>query len=136
MSIYGDKECEDVYVFHKKFGFKVSDKPELPDIMYLKDRIAMMDEELDEFTVAVMDGKFCEMADALIDLVYFIKGTAVAMGLPWGKLWNDVNRANMAKVRGIGPRGIEQDCIKPAGWEGPHTAKILWEASACNSPKK
>jgi hypothetical protein len=50
------------------------------------------------------------------------------MNLPWSSLWDDVNRANMAKVRGVGPRGNLVDCIKPLGWIGPRTEFYLGEA--------
>lgn len=66
-----------------------------------------------------------EQADALIDLVYVAKGTAVMMGLPWDMLWDDVQRANMSKEAGVGKRGHLVDCIKPPGWVPPQTHEIL-----------
>jgi hypothetical protein len=47
------------------------------------------------------------------------------MGLPWKELWDDVQRANMTKVRGVGKRGHAVDCIKPEGWIPPRTKEIL-----------
>jgi hypothetical protein len=91
----------------------------------LQERIECMQEELDEFKNAVFNQDFAEQADALIDLVYFAKGTAVMMGLPWDKLWDDVQRANMEKVRGVGKRGHAVDMVKPEGWQGPNGLKIL-----------
>ena len=64
-------------------------------------------------------------ADALVDLVYVALGTGVMMGLPWQQLWDDVHRANMGKVRGVGKRGHAVDLVKPEGWVGPRTAEIL-----------
>ena len=52
-------------------------------------------------------------------------GTANMMGLPWQALWEDVHRANMAKVPGITKRGHLVDCVKPGGWVGPKTLEIL-----------
>lgn len=66
-----------------------------------------------------------KMADALIDLVYVAMGTAVMMGLPWKDLWDDVHRANMAKVPGTTHRGNKVDVMKPPGWVPPHTEEIL-----------
>ena len=41
----------------------------------------------------------CDHYDALIDLTYVAMGTAYMMGLPWQDLWDEVQRANMSKVR-------------------------------------
>ena len=71
------------------------------------------------------DAEMDEMADALIDLVYVAMGTAVMMGLPWQQLWDDVQRANMSKVRGTTHRGHTVDVSKPPGWVGPKTMEIL-----------
>lgn len=67
-------------------------------------------------------------ADALVDLVVVAVGTGVEMGLPWKELWDDVQRANMAKERGVTKRGHAVDLVKPEGWEPPRTAAILKEA--------
>ncbi len=40
-----------------------------------------------------------KIADALVDLVYVALGTAHMHALPWQKLWDDVQRANMSKER-------------------------------------
>ena len=47
------------------------------------------------------------------------------MGLPWQELWDDVQRANMAKERGTTKRGNVVDVMKPAGWQPPKTQEIL-----------
>lgn len=66
-------------------------------------------------------------ADALVDLVYVVKGTAAMMGLPWRALWDDVNGANMRKEPGETHRkmGFGADIRKPEGWVGPKTVEIL-----------
>lgn len=94
----------------------------------LKERLDFLQEELKEFRDAILIQDMEGMADALVDLVYVAKGTAHLMNLPWNELWADVQRANMAKVRGIGARGNLVDCIKPPGWEPPNTGLILEEA--------
>lgn len=116
----------DVRAFQTKFGQLVGDHPRHLTRRKLNERIAQMQEELDEFTVAVDNDDIAEQADALVDLVYFALGTAAHMGLPWQALWDDVQRANMSKVPGVKPeRGFLVDCIKPEGWEGPKTMDIL-----------
>ena len=120
-----DKEVEDVRAFQKKFDILNNDTPTMLTKRKLQERIECMQEELDEFKKAVAEQNFEEQADALIDLVYFAKGTAVMMGLPWADLWDDVQRANMSKERGVGKRGHAVDMIKPEGWKKPDGMSIL-----------
>lgn len=134
-----DKELEDVREFMRKFGQLPLDRdgkemagPHPVAMRKLEERFKFLKEELEEFEMNISNSDninvFAELADALVDLVYVAKGTALLMGLPWNELWNDVQRANMAKVRGVGKRGNLVDCIKPVGWEPPHGAKILRDA--------
>lgn len=124
-----DKELEDVRAFHNKFDILDSGRtPTMLTKRKLTERIECMQEELDEFKAAVAAQDFAEQADALIDLVYFVKGTAVMMGLPWEELWDDVQRANISKVRGVTKRGHAVDVTKPAGWVKPQTTQILLDA--------
>lgn len=116
----------DVRAFQHKFGQLVGYAPRHLTKRKLRERIAQMQEELDEFEAAVEADDIAEQADALVDIVYFALGTAAHMGLPWQTLWEDVQRANMSKVAGVKPeRGFLVDCIKPEGWEGPKTMEIL-----------
>lgn len=121
-------EFQDVRDCHKKFGILESNTPAQlkPDLA--NERVQFLQEELNEFKEAVELGDIDGQADALIDLVYVAKGTAVMMGLPWEELWNDVQRANMEKKRGVGKRGHAVDLVKPAGWKPPQTGRILKEA--------
>lgn len=128
-------ESIDVLEFMLKFGQvpRKADGSEFTTphhITYRKalERFNFLQEELEEFAESAEAQDLAGMADALIDLVYVAKGTAHLLNLPWEKLWSDVHRANMAKVRGIGPRGNLVDCIKPEGWIGPRTEFVLAEA--------
>lgn len=132
---------QDVHDFHQKFGLLSSAKPTYLTQRKLKERIECMQEELDEFATACgladttagatnmttvnCQGALSDQADALIDLVYFALGTADMMGLPWQALWDDVQRANMAKVRGETKRGHKVDVTKPPGWIGPNGDAVL-----------
>lgn len=122
-----DPEYLDVRAFNQKFNMMVHDAPVMLSERLAQERRAHMQEELNEFMDASVARDINGMADALIDLVYFAKGTAVKMGLPWRALWDDVQRANMAKVPGITRRGpmFRHDVEKPEGWVGPQTAEIL-----------
>lgn len=92
----------------------------------LTERIDFLQEELNEFIHAARDQDFAKQADALIDLVYVAMGTAVMLGLPWQALWDEVQRANLAKVRGPTARGHQVDVTKPPGWVPPQLDRVLW----------
>jgi predicted HAD superfamily Cof-like phosphohydrolase len=140
------KEFQDVRDFHQKFELLCFDNPARLTKRKLVERIEFMQEELNEFIegcglvtmensdspgIPVLsyedDGEqdLAKQADALVDLVYVALGTASMMGLPWDWLWDDVQRANMAKVRGMTKRGHAVDVTKPPGWQGPQTERIL-----------
>lgn len=123
-----DKELEDVRAFHKKMGFLTFEVPGHLSLRKLKERVECMQEELNEFKDAVEAQDLAAQADALVDLVYFVKGTALMLGLPWPELWNAVQQANMEKEPGekIREGSLHKvDCIKPEGWEPPDIAGIL-----------
>lgn len=132
------KEFQNVKDFHKKFDLLNFDTPGHLSSGKLRERIEFLREELNEFIEAAGfehggDGDLsytgiqdlAKQADALVDLVYVACGTAVMLGLPWDWLWDDVQRANMAKVRGVTHRGHAVDVKKPEGWQGPQGERIL-----------
>lgn len=114
---------QDVRDFHEKFGVPQGDEPCMLDLATYMFRKNFLQEELDEFMEAYSEGDLHKAADALVDLVYVAHGTAAMMGLPWASLWNEVQRANMSKVRATSAeqskRGSALDVIKPEGWTGP-----------------
>lgn len=120
-------ETADVKAFALKFGHLVSEHPGHLTKRKLRERLACMREELDEFEKAIETQDLAEQADALIDLIYFAKGTSLMLGLGacWTELWTEVQRANMAKVRGMTKRGHLVDCTKPEGWIPPQLTSIL-----------
>ncbi|CAB4143255.1 Phosphoribosyl-ATP pyrophosphohydrolase-like [uncultured Caudovirales phage] len=121
----GDQEFNNVEEMHAKFGFTVGYYPEMLPRKVMLARAMFIKEELDELMNAIASNDLPEAADALIDIVYVAKGTAVMMGLPWEPLWDDVHRANMTKEKGLTKRGMDEDLIKPPGWEPPDTIQIL-----------
>lgn len=60
---------------------------------------------------------------ALIGLTSVILHTAVAWGVPLRPFWDEVQRANMAKVGG--PIRADGKRLKPPGWVGPDHAPAL-----------
>lgn len=126
----GESEFNDVRAFQTKFDLPRAETPRLLPREHLIERFNFLNEELTEFRVALEAGDLAGIADALIDIVYVAKGTAVMMGLPWRELWNDVQRANMAKVKLEGLANYKKNVGKPEGWVGPKTEEILIEALA------
>jgi len=125
---------EDVGEFHDRFGLRAFTHGPAPEGIsdeLLEFRTKFMQEELQEFIDASETMDHAGMADALIDLVYVALGTAHMFGYPWRDLWNDVQRANVSKVRVMSAaqsaRGSAFDVIKPEGWQPPITAHILRE---------
>lgn len=122
-----DPEFDDVREFQQKFSQLSNYSPARLSRQKMLERIKFLQEELDELKLALLEDDLPLAADALIDLTYVAKGTGVMMGLPWAPLWDDVQRANMAKVPGVTHRGTLMDMKKPEGWVAPLTVDILKE---------
>ena len=125
-----DREISDVAAFHELIGYKNRhidlrwlDTTESKTVLLR--RLGMMLEELSELSIAVSRGDAEDVVDSLVDLCYFLKGTAEILRLPWTELWEDVHRANMAKRAGMTKRGVAHDASKPEGWRPPNIKGIL-----------
>lgn len=120
---------DDICRFHEKFGLMNDGKPKILDEHATQFRTKFMYEELEEFIESYNKQDLAGMADALIDLTYVAMGTAYMMGLPWQDLWNEVQRANMSKVRATNAsqskRGSSLDVVKPEGWTAPDIEGVL-----------
>jgi predicted HAD superfamily Cof-like phosphohydrolase len=99
--------------------------PEIPPHQLAFERYDFLKEELEEFIAS-----FCQddgpdlsgMLDALVDLVYVAKGTAAMLGVSpetWAQAFDEVDRSQRSKVRGVGKRGTANDLVKPEGWVAP-----------------
>lgn len=122
LATHQDPEVEDVRDFQEKFGQLSARTPRMLTRRKLLERIRFMQEELDELKKAeTLD----DMFDALLDLVYVAKGTAVMMGLPWRAGWDLVHGKNMQKVPGQTHRGNLVDVAKPPGWTPPDHLPLL-----------
>ena len=93
-------------------GYPVHDKPITKDMLkesiiingrpmtfkqYLLSRQDWLMEEVMEFHAGVKDESIIEMIDALTDLIYFIYGTAVSMGVDLDPFFKIVHENNMSK---------------------------------------
>ena len=122
---------KDIDQFHKKFGFEKNEKVGIPDNNELVNfRTSFLMEELAEYTQAITKKDAAGALDALVDIVYIALGTAWLFNLPFDKAWNEVQKANMSKVRAKSKskkRGTAFDVIKPKGWEAPNIERIVEE---------
>lgn len=125
---------DDVGSFHQ--GVLHLEQPPLIGLIsqeWCLERFKFLNEEADEFYAAAMAGDMVTVVDSLLDTVYVALGTLWMMGLPAETVaasWDAIQRANMRKQRGVGPRGNAIDAIKPPGWTGPEPdiARALGQA--------
>jgi predicted HAD superfamily Cof-like phosphohydrolase len=127
---------KDIDNFHKKYGFEKNEKVNIPDNNELINfRTAFLMEELAEYTNAITKKDTAGVLDALVDIVYIALGTAWLFNLPFEKAWNEVQKANMSKIRAkdkTGKRGTKFDVIKPKDWKAPNIEKIIEEEREIN----
>lgn len=124
---------DDVGRFHRTFGLPYSHttllSPRLIKLDLVKFRLKFLHEEMFELIDAYLRDDLPDISDALVDIVYVAMGTAHHHGLPWEPLWNEIQRANMKKIRARfeeeSKRGSTHDVIKPSGWEPPDIAGVL-----------
>jgi predicted HAD superfamily Cof-like phosphohydrolase len=113
----------DVMAFLKKFGRPIGTAPSIPNQAIVELWLRLIDEENGELKVAVAAGDLVEIADAIADQVYVLIGTAVTFGIDLPAVWEQVQRANMAKTGG-GTRA-DGKILKPAGWQPPDVAGVI-----------
>jgi predicted HAD superfamily Cof-like phosphohydrolase len=127
---------KDIDNFHKKYGFEKNEKVDIPDNSELINfRTAFLMEELAEYTNAITKKDAAGALDALVDIVYIALGTAWLFNLPFEKAWNEVQKANMSKIRAkdkTGKRGTKFDVVKPKDWKAPNIEKIIDEEREIN----
>ena len=120
--------ANDIRMMHLKYGVldwfeDNKDNKELMD-KYLRFRLSMCKEELDETLDAIEAKDPEEIVDGLIDLCVFAIGTLDVFGVDANAAWDRVYDANAAKTPGVkegrpNPFGLP-DLIKPEGWEAPN----------------
>lgn len=92
-------------------------------------RLALMQEELDEYRLAAAQGDIVEVADALTDLLYVVFGTMIAHGLDQAaeEMFDEVHRSNMSKLdeNGMPIYRADGKVLKSERFTGPDLIKIL-----------
>tara|TARA_R110000782_G_scaffold59998_8_gene124266 strand:+ start:4488 stop:4907 length:420 start_codon:yes stop_codon:yes gene_type:complete len=120
--------ANDISNMHQKFGVKDwfeanKDNKDLMD-KYIRFRLSMCKEELDETLDAIEAKDAEEIVDGLIDMCVFAIGTLDVFGVNANDAWDRVFEANMVKSVGVkegrpNPFGLP-DLIKPEGWVAPN----------------
>lgn len=103
---------------------------------FAMERFRFLAEETNEYLEAMLEADMVKAVDGLLDIVYVALGTLYYMGVPVQECWNAVQKANMAKVRGVTSRGNEIDARKPEGWMGPETEIAAAILGIINQEKK
>lgn len=124
---------QDIVEFQKKFGIDMPSKPSFPDDEMVGFRAQFLIEELDETLNAMSKRDMAQIADGLTDLIVVAIGTALVYGIPLQQCWDEVQRANMSKVRAEtkeqSKRGSTYDIVKPKGWVPPAIEDIIDKAT-------
>ena len=115
---------QDVLEFHKTFGLTINTEPQTPNNGDVVLRLSLVAEEYKEFRDAVaLNEGHAAIADALADLIYVTIGTAITYGIDLRPVWDEVQRANMAKAGG--PKREDGKQLKPEGWKPPDIEAAL-----------
>ena len=126
-----DTLLKDIDSFHKKYKFEKNEKVGIPDDNELVNfRTSFLMEELAEYTQAITKKDAAGALDALVDIVYIALGTAWLFNLPFERAWEQVQKANMSKIRTKSKskkRGTSFDVVKPKGWIAPDIEQIIEE---------
>ena len=131
----------DVRTFMQTMGQALPDSPVMdPDPRLVDLRIALITEEFDETIDALIQLKrhdltpaarlsyMAEVLDGIIDSMYVLIGTALALGMSTTEAWEEVQRANMEKA--TGPVRDDGKRLKPEGWNPPNIVRIVREMVA------
>jgi predicted HAD superfamily Cof-like phosphohydrolase len=94
------KQIKQVKEFNEAFRLPIHSKPCLPNFTLQYKRIDYLQEELNEFSEAVKEQDIVEIADAVVDQLYIIFGTAILYGFAdkLEALFDEVHRSNMTKL--------------------------------------
>jgi predicted HAD superfamily Cof-like phosphohydrolase len=119
----------DVAAFHIACDVPVLSKLQIPSPERIMLRRNLIDEEVNKELLPAIDrNDLPAIADGLADAIYVIVGTALEYGIPLDRVWEAVQRANMAKVdpaTGKVQKRADGKVLKPNGWESPDIAAIL-----------
>ena len=122
------KLLQDVRAFHEACDVPVATSLGFPSRERIELRQRLLREEYLEWIAASSERDMVEVADALADMIYIIVGTALEFGIPLDRVWDEVQRSNMAKVDPVSGRVKRREdgkILKPQGWESPRISEAL-----------
>lgn len=90
-------------------------------------RVALLEEEVDEFVTAAHERDIVGIADALADVVYVAYGTALTYGIDLDLVLSEVHRANMSKLdaRGRPVKRADGKVVKSDRYRAPDVRQTL-----------
>jgi len=116
--------------FHEAFGLPVRQTPSARiDESLARLRVALLEEEVEEFVTASEKKDLVGIADALADIVYVIYGTALTYGIDLNAVLHEVHRSNMSKLGSDGKPILREDgkVVKSEQYFPPEIAVVLKE---------
>lgn len=119
----------DLHDFHTTFEVPVLDTPQWPSADRIKLRRKLISEEFLELHDAFEAKDIENLAQELVDLIYVSIGTALELGIPLHHVWDEVHKANMAKVDPETKKVRRREdgkVLKPDGWQKPDIRKALY----------
>lgn len=124
---------ERVRAFHQAVGGVAPKAPASPDAAILSLRQTLIREEYEEVAAAFEQAlaaraageaiDIVPLAHELADLLYVAYGGLVELGVDGDKVFAEVHRANMDKVRG--PKRADGKQLKPADWQPADVAAVI-----------
>ena len=119
---------EKVLEFHKAFGAKIAESPELGTIEMQDLRWKLIDEELTELWEAYRSDDIVAVADALGDLLYVVYGAAISHGIPIDDVVTIIHHSNMTKLGEDGKpilRAYDDKIMKGPNYQPPNLRPVL-----------
>ena len=124
------KQAEQVSEFHNSFKIPMPGKLSIPTHDNFAMRQRILQEEIDELKEAGEVEDIVAVADAIVDCMYILIGTAEVFGFSelLEDLFSEVHRSNMSKLDNNGQPIYREDgkVLKGANYSEPKLAKILF----------
>lgn len=126
--------------FYERFGQVVNGEPHVDDDGLNTLRIALLEEELTELSIALDARDPVATLDALTDLQYVLDGAYLSLGFASYKdaALAEVHRSNMSKLSADGKPVLREDgkILKGPHYSPPDLASVLSSATSSASPNE
>lgn len=131
------KQINQVKEFHNAFNIPVVVYPQMPSAQRCQLRHAILQEEVDELNHAANNRDIVAAADAIIDCLYVLIGTAHEFGLAniIELCFNEVHKSNMSKLAADGKPILRNDgkVLKGENYRKPDLSSIVESEISSNS---